>query len=723
MVTVGDAASNHNSVNDCLVPPGKFYDAGALKPCPMGTYREGTLPYSQATSCSTCGAGISTLAAGSAHRQDCTVILAGYFAQWDAAGFAYNADECDFGSYWPGGQISGPTPCSSCGGYTTAAVASKSKSACAAPPGYYLPSSGASQMLLCPSSIAAATYGIDAAFGTFGTYRSGWATTPNGVKDCQICGANVLSEPTKENLHPADSTVELVAASPDACYITAGQSLTTDYSLASLSSSMLRAADCPPNTYGTSAHTNGLTTSFCKPCGRNMITEPFLTAAQRNEAAACINPEGFGVTGQVALQCSPGSWSARGSMLPCQTCAAGRTTTAVSLQQVAATDCFVSDGLGVFDQAGATAAAQWYDVGVAGMSAVQQAQLEVAECPVGRYSESQNLHSDTAARCVACPAGSATEEAGSTDISQCTVCTRGKGRTSSAYGQCDACLRGSFNDGQSTNPLDGNSRSSWECIVCPSKTFTYAAQVAFVSSSTTVSPGSTSADQCAPINVQLDASAGTSIFSGYVTPSESNGVTSHAATTLDGCVEACTQNEACHFAEFRYTDNSGDYTPGCFLFAPSTAGSPSDRAVYYKLPPTLDVSASSVQMASVQIAGLSAPHAASVSIAGLGNAAPTSSSSSSTVRAQSVSSGLYVKHSYAASTVLPFDSVTLQTASSRAATAAACDMSAACWGFVEVSAGSYALKSGNDLVGSHTVINAMKASEALSVASSRIVQP
>jgi hypothetical protein len=76
---------------------------------------------------------------------------------------------------------------------------------------------GASQMLLCPSSIAAASYGVDAAFGMFGTYRAGWATTPNGVKDCQICGANVMSEATKENQHPTDSLVELVASSPDAC--------------------------------------------------------------------------------------------------------------------------------------------------------------------------------------------------------------------------------------------------------------------------------------------------------------------------------------------------------------------------------------------------------------------------------------------------------------------------------------------------------------------------
>jgi hypothetical protein len=144
------------------------------------------------------------------------VVLPGYFAQWNEAGYAAHADECDFGTYWPGGSISSATSCTSCGGYTTPTVASKAKSACAASPGYYLPT-GTSQVLRCPSSIAAADYGVDTTFGVFGTYQSGWATTPNGVKDCQICGAHVLAETTKQNQHPTDSLVELVASSPDAC--------------------------------------------------------------------------------------------------------------------------------------------------------------------------------------------------------------------------------------------------------------------------------------------------------------------------------------------------------------------------------------------------------------------------------------------------------------------------------------------------------------------------
>jgi hypothetical protein len=210
-----------------------------------------------------------------------------------------------------------------------------------------------------------------------------------------------------------------------------------------------------------------------------------------------------------------------------------------------------------------------------------------------------------------------------------------------------------------------------------------------------------------------DASVGTSLFSGYVSASTSNGVTSNAATTLDTCVNACALDAECHFSEFRYDDQSGDYTPGCFLFKPAT-GSSSDRAVYYKLPPTLDVSAASVQAASVRIAGVSAPHTVGSS---------SSSSSSGVVKAQSVASGLYVKYSYASTIFLPFDSANLQTASSLSAAAAACDMSAACWGFVEVPAGGYALKAGNDLVGARTVVNAMKADEASGTASMRIVQP
>jgi hypothetical protein len=191
---------------------------------------------------------------------------------------------------------------------------------------------------------------------------------------------------------------------------------------------------------------------------------------------------------------------------------------------------------------------------------------------------------------------------------------------------------------------------------------------------------------------------------------------------LDSCVTACAQDPDGHFFEFHYNDQSGDYTPGCFLFAPATttgAGSSSDLEVYYKLPPTLDVSAASVQAASVRIAGLSTPPAATVTEA----SGSSSSSNRGVVRAQSIASGLYVKYSYAATVTLPFDSAILQTESSLSAAAAACDMSAACWGFVEVSAGSYALKAGNDLVGARTVVNAMKSDEAAGTASTRIVQP
>jgi hypothetical protein len=77
------------------------------------------------------------------------------------------------------------------------------------------------------------------------------------------------------------------------------------------------------------------------------------------------------------------------------------------------------------------------------------------------------------------------------------VCTRGNGRASTtSSGE-------TFNHGTSTNPLGGETRSNWECIDCPTKTFTYTGKDAFVSSSTTVKPSSTAADQCVPINVQL----------------------------------------------------------------------------------------------------------------------------------------------------------------------------------------------------------------------------
>jgi hypothetical protein len=83
------------------------------------------------------------------------------------------------------------------------------------------------------------------------------------------------------------------------------------------------------------------------------------------------------------------------------------------------------------------------------------------------------------------------------------VCTRGNGRASTiSSGECTACARGTFNHGTSTNPLDGETRTNWECIDCPTKTFTYTGKDVFVSS-TAVKPSSTAADQCVPINVQL----------------------------------------------------------------------------------------------------------------------------------------------------------------------------------------------------------------------------
>jgi hypothetical protein len=64
----------------------------------------------------------------------------------------------------------------------------------------------------------------------------------------------------------------------------------------------------------------------------------------------------------------------------------------------------------------------------------------------------------------------------------------------------------------------------------------------------------------------------------------------------------------------------------------------------------MDVSAASVQAASVRIAGLSTPRAASVVSS---ESSSSSSSSGGIVKAQSVASGLYVKYSYAATVELP----------------------------------------------------------------------
>lgn len=182
-----------------------------------------------------------------------------------------------------------------------------------------------------------------------------------------------------------------------------------------------RSIDCPVNSYGASSKVKGLKTIYCTPCSRGFITK----ASKSSNATDCINPGGFGVVNRNVIKCAPGSWAAEGSMSACELCAARRSTTSdnPSQQQIAATDCFVTSGNGIYNPDGSNDSALWYDEfsPLSTMTDAEKVLLKVAECPKGRYSESQNRQSaDLAARCLKCPSGSTTVKNGSESVEDCT---------------------------------------------------------------------------------------------------------------------------------------------------------------------------------------------------------------------------------------------------------------------------------------------------------------
>lgn len=473
---------DYNAKVDCLVPPGSSYDGNKVQPCPKGTYRGALASTNTLAACEVCGEGISTQEAGASSNTACTVVEAGYGADWDQGGFATNARKCAVGTYWPGGPISTSNSCTSCGGYITRRIGATSASECLAPPGYYLDSTTQpAQLKTCPGLTNKDEYGggVTAAYGDFGTYRGGWATTPNGIRDCKVCGAGMLSMLTEESQHPLDEgktgrDAVFVATSTASCYISQGQGLKKDLSL-NAAISQWRAYNCPEGTVGATEDTQGTATAVvCRAvsvyCGKG-----YVYSAYGNE---CRNPAGFGAYTTEAIECPTGSWASYGSLSPCRDCGDGRTTLSKPANKQDVSDCYVIPGHGIYNREGTTEEQKWYDAGAVAadkdpdtLEIVQQAQLDVAECPFGRYSTSSGgeyAAADVSARCEKCPPYSTTEDTGSTSQEQCTVCMKGSGRPeSAAYGQCFRCNRGSYNDGEKVIAQTGELRNSWACMQCP----------------------------------------------------------------------------------------------------------------------------------------------------------------------------------------------------------------------------------------------------------------
>jgi hypothetical protein len=166
---------------------------------------------------------------------------------------------------------------------------------------------------------------------------------------------------------------------------------------------------CPVNSYGASARVYGLTSAPCKPCPRNMITNGL---AAQSTMDACINDDGFGYTSEGASRCAPGFYAAKGSRRPCTQCPAGRSTNDTAALQRTITDCWVLPGFGVVNST--RNSSNPFTITISGLSATQQANMPVAECPVGgrqRLPRLTSAASVQAATAVCCCSSAASVQA------------------------------------------------------------------------------------------------------------------------------------------------------------------------------------------------------------------------------------------------------------------------------------------------------------------------
>ena len=170
------------------------------------------------------------------------------------------------------------------------------------------------------------------------------------------------------------------------------------------------AMSCPENTYGASGRVYGWAAAPCKPCPRNMITDGLTNV---NTSDACINPDGYGYASEGASRCSLGFYSLKGSRKPCQQCPRCRTTSDDPNLQRLVSDCFVKPGCGLANST--TNSTDAFGIDVNGLNGALLALLPTLECPVGYYGPGNA----TDAKCLACPAGSSTQEVASTASSDC----------------------------------------------------------------------------------------------------------------------------------------------------------------------------------------------------------------------------------------------------------------------------------------------------------------
>ncbi|WIA23694.1 hypothetical protein OEZ85_000386 [Tetradesmus obliquus] len=569
------------SAKQCVVPPGmKLVKKGSsqVEACPKGQFRAGFAGAADALAlkCSKCSAGSTTTVAAATKKQDCKVLLPGYYWSRSAAkksgkpraagsvAPAQAADPvprmCPQNSWCPGGIADAtvtPTACPN--GLWTEAMGATSQDECRVPPGHFLQGTGPT------AAVTPCTTGsLTATPAQPGTYQPDWLLPSDAAAAaCKSCGAGILSfanEPLAVFAPDDDGTgrpkLLSVAATNISCYIRQGQGMVLDTAAGSTTADPIyKAVTCSSNSVGVPDTQYGLEEAPCSECPDNMITANLFKSAVTGgyyDVGACLVPPGYGYYGGGAAPCVKGEYnegldSPRGE--DCKACPAdGLTTPGPDGAVASAAECrCVLPGYG-------------YD-----------AARTVSKCPVGTYSDAERCwqagsSSGAAGPCTTCPGGRTTRRRGATSADACNMCPPGSG-TSSSSSSCSPCPSGSFG---SSFRAEGDTA----CAACPTQAvllFRINGDVNAYTPAAISAPGASSEDGCMPDfsatedgNWQLPVAAGGLVD---VTASDAS------VNNLEKCTAACLQKEQCQLVSFDYASNS------CLLRV-AAAGSSSVRIAF-----------------------------------------------------------------------------------------------------------------------------------------------
>ncbi|WIA16346.1 hypothetical protein OEZ85_013044 [Tetradesmus obliquus] len=368
-VTAGQEHIQTAAAARAMLLPGYGYAVTATATaslCPVGSWSEGLR--SSLTPCQRCPSGLTTARQGAVDRYECQAGPGLYFLEGTVR-------VCPPGTYQPGYHLQGIEACKPCAaGVTTAGSAAVAAAECAyAQPGYGLTT--------CNSSS-----GCGAQLCAVGQYNVGGL---KGSNSCQVCPWGLTTQ------GPGSSDVAACLAPPGYGVV---------YPLPA-NSSVVSVQLC------TAGYNPGWNRAACTPCGDNITSR-----GNRTSAFDCFVLKGQGLqilwtsdgTTPVrgAVDCWPGSTGmAQDTVMfqarPCDTCPRFMTTEqALSSSR---SDCKALPGY---------IPAPGPDTPSGGVA-----------CPIGTYKPT--IGNDPT--CSRCPGNTSTPGAGSTDVTNCTVCLPGYG--------------------------------------------------------------------------------------------------------------------------------------------------------------------------------------------------------------------------------------------------------------------------------------------------------